>query len=100
MSNIFNIFKNIKRERILFMTGAVLLALAVLVLTILPYLINNFTADTYVSTKGVKVSSYIFYFLTFLCFLFSPRYTTLQIKWLSITLIYYIAFQILIKLIS
>ena len=49
----FKISKDIEKERIFFMTGAVFLAAAVLILTIMPYLINNFTANIYVSVNGV-----------------------------------------------
>lgn len=92
-------FEKPKKERILFLTGAVSLALAVLVLTIIPFIINNFVQDSFVSVNGVKFASCIFYFVTLLCFLFSSRYINIQINWIIITLIYYILFQILIKII-
>ncbi len=92
-------FKKVKKERVLFLTGAVLLALAVLTLTIIPFIVNNFTADAYVSVNGVKYTSGILYFLTLLCFMFSSHYINIQINWIIITLIYYILFQILIKII-
>lgn len=90
---------NIKKERILFLLGAIFLALAVLILTIMPFIINNFTADTYVSTKGVKLASIVLYLLTIICFLFSFRYIKMQINWIIITFIYYVLFQILVKII-
>lgn len=96
----FKVFKSTKRERVLFLTGAVSLAFAVLVLTIIPYLVNNFTADRYISTGGVKIASITFYILTFLCFIFSSHYVKMQINWILITLAYYITFQVLVKLIS
>ncbi len=92
-------FEKPKRERILFLTGTISLALAVLVLTIIPFVINNFMQDTFISVNGVKFASCIFYFVTLLCFLFSSRYINIQINWIIITLIYYILFQILIKII-
>ena len=94
----FKISKDIEKERIFFMTGAVFLAAAVLILTIMPYLINNFTANIYVSVNGVKFASCIFYLLTLLCFLFSSHYIKMQINWILITLAYYIIFQVLVKL--
>lgn len=92
-------FEKVKRERILFLTGAISLALAVLVLTIIPFIINNFVQDSFVSINGVKFASCIFYFVTLLCFLFSQRYINIQINWIIITLVYYILFQILVKII-
>ena len=90
----------IKKERILLLLGAVFLALAVLILTIVPFVVNNFIADAFVSINSVKNISITLYILTIICFLYSFRYIKMQINWIIIIFIYYALFQILVKIIS
>lgn len=90
----------LKRERILFSLGCIAIAIAVLSVTIAPYLINNFAPNIFASMGKFQNFSFIFYGIAIFCYLFSQKYQKLQIKWILIAFAYFILFQILVKIIS
>lgn len=92
--------KQEKLEKILFSLGSVTLAAAVLSITIAPFFVNQFMPVTYIPILNFKVFSGIFYFVSIVCYIFSSTHSNLQIKWIIITFIYFIAFQIIAKIMS
>ena len=89
-----------KIQKILFSIGSIALALAVLSVTILPFLVNHFMMGTYIPVLYFKIISGIFYFVALLAYVFSSRYSNMQINWILITFAYFILFQILAKMMS
>lgn len=92
--------KKAKIQKILFSTGSIALALAVLSVTILPLVVNHFMMGTYIPVLYFKIISGVFYFVTLLAYIFSSRYANMQINWILITFAYYILFQILAKIMA
>ena len=90
----------LKREKFLFSTGCIALAIAVLSVTIAPYLINNFASNIFASIEKFQNFSFVFYGIALFCYLFSTKYAKMQINWILIVFAYFILFQILVKIIS
>lgn len=89
-----------KKERPIFLLGCVFLAMGVLSVTILPYVVNNFIQDSFISIFRIRNFCFAFYALSLICYLFSGEYTKEQIQWVLITFGYYVVFQVIAKLFS
>lgn len=89
-----------KREKILFSTGCIAIAIAVLSVTIVPFLLNNFTQSVFLSIFKLQIFSAIFYAIAIVCFLFSSEYSEDQINWILIAFGYFIIFQVVAKILS
>ena len=89
--------KQEKLEKALFSLGSVALAAAVLSITIAPFIVNHFMMGTYIPILNFRVVSGIFYLITLVCYLFSSN---VQINWIIITFMYFVAFQVLAKIMS
>ncbi len=89
-----------KLEKTLFSLGSVALAAAVLSITIAPYIVNHFMTGTYIPILHFRVFSGIFYFAALICYLFSTEHSNMQINWILITFAYFVAFQVLAKIMS
>lgn len=92
--------ENIKKDKILFSVGSLALAFAVLSITIAPFIVNFFMLNTYVPIANFKIVSGVFYAISLICYLFSSEHSDIQINWIIITFIYFIAFQVLAKMMS
>ncbi len=92
--------KYTKRDKILFSAGSFALALAVLSITIAPYVVNYFMLNTYIPIAHFITFSGVLYFIALVCYLFSSSYSTIQINWIIITFLYFVAFQVLAKMVG
>lgn len=92
--------KQEKLEKALFSLGSVALAAAVLSITIAPFIVNHFMMGTYIPILNFRVVSGIFYLITLVCYLFSSSHSNVQINWIIITFMYFVAFQVLAKIMS
>lgn len=88
------------REKFLFSLGSIALAFAVLSITIAPFIVNRFMMNTYVPIFNFKVCAGIFYFITLSCYIFSSSYSTKQINWIIVNFLYFVAFQVLAKIMA
>lgn len=87
-----------KRQKFCFAAGCIALTCAILSLTVFPLVINNYMPKIFVPVLRYKFYALVFYVATIGFFLFSRKYTAFQIKWIIITAVYYIVFQIFVKL--
>lgn len=93
-------YQKAKTQKILFSTGSVVLALAVLSLTIVPFFVNHFAKELYIPVLYFKICAAVLYLISLICYVFSSRYSNLQINWILAAFIYFILFQLVAKIIS
>lgn len=84
----------------MFLAGCVFLAAAVLSVTIVPYIVNNFIQDAFISVFTLTNLCFTFFGLSLICYLFSDKYSKEQIQWVLINFAYYVIFQVMAKLLN
>lgn len=89
-----------KTKKFLFLLGCAALVIAVLSVTIAPYLTSVFSKNLFISVYKFQWVSFVFYAITLFSFLFSSKYVKKQINWILITCAYFIIFQVIVKIIS
>ncbi len=89
-----------KKDKILFSAGSFALALAVLSITIAPFVVNYFMLTAYVPVLNFQIISGIFYAIALVCYFFSSEHAQQQTNWILITFLYYVVFQVLAKMMS
>lgn len=86
------------RERLFYYIGTSLLAVAMVELTIFPYIINNFFPVLFIPVDNHrKIVAYIF-LLSFLSYAFSLKFYKKQLGAIFIMFVYYFAFQFFISI--
>ncbi len=87
------------KDRLLFFIGTGLLIVAILEVTILPYVLNMNFPTLFVPQDKHKTAVGYIYMLAFMSYFFSLGYFKKQMAAISIILIYYILFQYFVSLI-
>lgn len=87
------------KNRLLFFIGTGLLIVAILEVTILPYVLNMNFPTLFVPQDKHKTAVGYIYMLAFMSYFFSLGYFKKQMTAISIILIYYILFQYFVSLI-
>lgn len=87
------------KDRLLFYIGTGLLIVAILEVTILPYLLNLYFPTLFISRGGHKTVVGYIYLLAFVSYFFSLGYFKKQIAAIAFILAYYILFQYYVSLI-
>ena len=87
------------KDRLLFFIGTGLLIIAIIEVTVLPYVLNLYFPTLFVPQDKHKTAVGYIYMLAFMSYFFSIGYYKKQITTLIIIFVYYILFQYLVSLI-
>lgn len=87
------------KDRLLFYIGTGLLIVAILEVTILPYVLNMNFPTLFVPQDKHKTAVGYIYMLAFMLYFFSVGYYKKQIIVLAVIFFYYILFQYIVSLI-
>lgn len=85
------------KDRLLYFIGTGLLIVAIIEVTIVPYLINRFLPALFIPVKTQKIVIGSIYLMAFLSYAFSGKYFYRQIQTIISVFIYFLIFSIIYK---